>query len=223
MLCHTHAYALRDARIEERHQQSMGHFELRMCVAALRHARTASARLRCDRRFCPVTQRSPWQSPASTDAGTLPVRKDNDLIDVESAERVILAFQPPSVAARLVARIKPYTARTVRNKSELLDELAGIRKRGYGVNWGETVDTVRGLAALIRNMDWQRRRGLESFDPRRPARSESGRQAGTHRLGLRLADLARARILGKPLRLAAKRISKEETNDEANPPRGDWT
>ncbi len=70
-----------------------------------------------------------------------------------AAGKTILAFQPPSVAETVAANIKPHTARTLRNKSEFLNELAGIRKRGYAVNWGEWVDTVRGLAAPIRNAE----------------------------------------------------------------------
>lgn len=70
-----------------------------------------------------------------------------------AAGKAILAFLPQTIAEGVATRIKRHTVRTMRNKSELLDELAGVRKRGYAVNWGEWVDTVRGLAAPIRNVE----------------------------------------------------------------------
>ncbi len=70
-----------------------------------------------------------------------------------AAGKAILAFQPPTLAEELAARIKPHTAHTLRNISELLHELAAIRKQGYAVNRGEWVDSVRGLAAPIRNAE----------------------------------------------------------------------
>jgi len=70
-----------------------------------------------------------------------------------AAGKAILAFLPHAVAEDIATRIKRHTERTKRNKAELLDELANIRKRGYAVNWGEWVDTVRGLAAPIRNVE----------------------------------------------------------------------
>lgn len=70
-----------------------------------------------------------------------------------AAGKAILAFLPQAIAEGVATRIKRHTDRTLRNKAELLDELADIRKRGYAVNWGEWVDTVRGLAAPIRNAE----------------------------------------------------------------------
>lgn len=70
-----------------------------------------------------------------------------------AAGKAILAFLPQTIAEGVATRIKRHTDKTKRNKDELLDELAGVRKRGYAVNWGEWVESVRGLAAPIRNVE----------------------------------------------------------------------
>jgi len=68
-----------------------------------------------------------------------------------AAGKVLLASRPASDLDDVIGRIEPYTERTVRDRDELYRQLAEIRRRGYAVNWGEWTETVRGLAAPVRN------------------------------------------------------------------------
>jgi IclR family transcriptional regulator, KDG regulon repressor len=72
-----------------------------------------------------------------------------------AAGKAILAFQPDSVVSEVAARIEHKTGRTVRDLADLQKQLALVRDRGYAVNWGEWVASVRGLAAPVRNIDGQ--------------------------------------------------------------------
>jgi DNA-binding IclR family transcriptional regulator len=45
--------------------------------------------------------------------------------------------------------MKKHTNRTISTAAKLREQLAEIRKDGYAVNWGEWVESVRGIAAPI--------------------------------------------------------------------------
>jgi IclR family KDG regulon transcriptional repressor len=70
-----------------------------------------------------------------------------------AAGKAMLAFQAPAVVANVTAHMKRHTGRTITTAAKLRDELAGVRKSGYAVNWGEWIESVRGIAAPIRNAD----------------------------------------------------------------------
>ena len=70
-----------------------------------------------------------------------------------AAGKAILAFQPMQIVDAATGRMKRHTARTIVTKTAMLEELAAVRKRGYAVNWGEWVDSVRGIAAPIFGID----------------------------------------------------------------------
>lgn len=70
-----------------------------------------------------------------------------------AAGKAMLAFQPPAVVAQATAHMKRYTGRTIATPTRLREQLLEIRKAGYAVNWGEWVESVRGIAAPIFNAD----------------------------------------------------------------------
>lgn len=65
--------------------------------------------------------------------------------------KVLLAHLPASQQAAHAVGLEAYTPRTITDSAELLQALAVIRAKGFGVNLGEWRETVRGVAAPIRN------------------------------------------------------------------------
>jgi IclR family KDG regulon transcriptional repressor len=68
-----------------------------------------------------------------------------------AAGKAILAFQMAAVVDDIAAHIQHHTRRTVSDAAGLRAELDRVRRQGYAVNWGEWADSVRGVAAPIRN------------------------------------------------------------------------
>jgi IclR family KDG regulon transcriptional repressor len=66
-----------------------------------------------------------------------------------AAGKAMLAFQASAVVAKAATHMKKHTSRTITSAAKLRDQLAEIRKDGYAVNWGEWVESVRGIAAPI--------------------------------------------------------------------------
>ncbi len=65
--------------------------------------------------------------------------------------KVLLAHLPEAQQAAQAAGLEAYTPRTITNGADLLQALAVIRAKGFGVNLGEWRETVRGAAAPVRN------------------------------------------------------------------------
>ncbi len=65
--------------------------------------------------------------------------------------KVLLAHLPEPARAAHAAGLEAYTPRTITDPAALLQALAVIRAKGFGVNLGEWRETVRGAAAPIRN------------------------------------------------------------------------
>lgn len=63
--------------------------------------------------------------------------------------KALLAHQPAAVIDQVARRIEAHTANTVKNRRELEDELARVRRQGYAINNGEWRESVCGLAAPI--------------------------------------------------------------------------
>lgn len=63
--------------------------------------------------------------------------------------KALLAHQPPEVIDQVARRIEAYTTNTVKNRRELEEELARVRRQGYAINNGEWRESVCGLAAPI--------------------------------------------------------------------------
>lgn len=66
-----------------------------------------------------------------------------------STGKVMLAYQPDEVIARVAAHIERHTSRTLTTLRELKLELQRIRELGYSMNRGEWRDSVRGVAVPI--------------------------------------------------------------------------
>jgi DNA-binding IclR family transcriptional regulator len=67
----------------------------------------------------------------------------------------MLAFQPEAAVEQATQSLTSFTDRTVGSVAALREQLAQIRRDGYGVNWGEWTPHVRGLAAPVRANDGQ--------------------------------------------------------------------
>jgi DNA-binding IclR family transcriptional regulator len=65
--------------------------------------------------------------------------------------KVLLAHEADALLARYVNALPAFTPRTITDGAAFLAALAAIRVKGYGVNLGEWRDSVRGVAAPIRN------------------------------------------------------------------------
>lgn len=69
-----------------------------------------------------------------------------------AAGKLLLAYAPPAVADRIVARgLARYTPRTIVVPSALRGEIALIRRKGYSSNIGEYSSDVGALAAPVRD------------------------------------------------------------------------
>jgi DNA-binding IclR family transcriptional regulator len=66
-----------------------------------------------------------------------------------AAGKVLLAYGADPLFVKIPPRLKRFTGRTLSSADALRKQLAKIRQQGYAVNWGEWLDTVRGLAAPI--------------------------------------------------------------------------
>lgn len=89
-----------------------------------------------------------------------------------STGKALLAYQPEEVIAKVATNIERYTDITVRNVAELRKELARVRQQGYSMNRGEWRDSVRGVAAPIRDGSGKVAAAVGVFGPadRLPAR-----------------------------------------------------
>ncbi len=65
--------------------------------------------------------------------------------------KVLLAYQPPRLLEFVIGRtgLPRYTASTITEPSQLKEELRGIRRQGYAIDYGEQEDGVRCLAAPV--------------------------------------------------------------------------
>lgn len=72
-----------------------------------------------------------------------------------SGGKAILAFLPAETAEPILGRgeLKAYTANTIVNRQQLLDELARIRRQGCAVSLGEWLADAAGVAAPIFGRD----------------------------------------------------------------------
>ncbi len=86
--------------------------------------------------------------------GTYEVRTNTDIgrrrpAYCVAAGKAMLAFLTPATVAHAAVHMKKHTTRTIPNVTKLREQLTEIRKDGYAVNWGEWVESVRGIAAPI--------------------------------------------------------------------------
>jgi len=67
--------------------------------------------------------------------------------------KAILAYLKPEVANRYINRAKfiRYTANTIPNREQYLQELKKVREQGYALDWAEELDGVHCVAAPILN------------------------------------------------------------------------
>lgn len=65
--------------------------------------------------------------------------------------KVLLAYQPPRLLEFVLGRtgLPRYTASTITEPSQLREELRGIRRRGYAIDYGEQEEGVRCLAVPV--------------------------------------------------------------------------
>jgi DNA-binding IclR family transcriptional regulator len=67
--------------------------------------------------------------------------------------KLLLAFQPEGELSRMMRQIKlkSFTANTISSKTELMDELRKIRRKGYAFDFKESEQDVECIAAPIRD------------------------------------------------------------------------
>ncbi len=96
-----------------------------------------------------------------------------------SAAKALLAFQPPALVDRVLARLKPVSRHTVVDPAALRRQLATIRRQGYAIGEQEWREGVSGIAAPVRDAAGRvvvalaisgpserlRRRELQAFAP----------------------------------------------------------
>lgn len=84
-----------------------------------------------------------------------------------AAGKALLAdLDDTAVRAMFPARLPPVTDRSIRTLSQLLEELAQVRRDGYAVNQGESEDEISAVAAPVRDSRGRTRAALVTTAPR---------------------------------------------------------
>lgn len=67
--------------------------------------------------------------------------------------KVLLAWMEPARRRQLLARLEPFTERTITDAAELEEQLEQVRRRGYGQTLEELEEGLNAVAAPVRQAD----------------------------------------------------------------------